>query len=190
MLLFVSYLVFIVLLFVIVYCLFIDYCAIVFYCVLFVCLFDRCICLTCFQHQRQCPFWAPEGTVCTHLNQSIMSVDVDVHVHVAIGNVIFSLCVICKSKFFVTILKEIRPAEVSFEGDPPLLNFFGTNLIRRSCWNLSGLRNWVLKSFAKSKEGGVWLESGDWQSGTCWSRRWSEHSSDLSLTLVRALNVS
>ena len=24
--------------------------------------------LTCFQHQRQCPFWAAEGTVCTHLN--------------------------------------------------------------------------------------------------------------------------
>ena len=90
------------------------------YCVLF----DCCICLTCFQHQRQCPFWAPEGTVCTHLNQSIMTLlmSVSVDVHVAIGNVLFSFCVICKSKFFVTVLKDIPPAEVSFEDDPPLLN--------------------------------------------------------------------
>ena len=53
---------------------------------------------------------------------------------------------------------KVLPAEVSFEGAPPLLNFF---------WGLIESEGALcVLIFLRNLKRGVWLESGDWQSGT------------------------
>lgn len=128
---------------------------------------------TCFQRQRQCFFWAAEETVCTHLESPLILFLVSLCSPQTCLFLCLCLCLCLCRRTFESVSSHLLSCPLK-----ALLLYctFCRPIKSYRLWDFPGLRTLrgKIEVSKKSEEGRsnwrvwleVWLESGDWQSGT------------------------